>query len=77
MTGYIQPERGENPFDNMSEEQKEYEAMKLANAMDKLMSEGIFRPGTVGPDGKPVAVSHVNELVKNISSENEKDSDSD
>jgi hypothetical protein len=76
VTGYIRPDK-ENPLDNMSDEQKEYEAMKLANAMDKLMSEGIFQPGTIGPDGKPIPVGHVNELIKDFPSEEEKDSDSD
>uniref|UniRef100_A0AC34GNH9 Synembryn-A n=1 Tax=Panagrolaimus sp. ES5 TaxID=591445 RepID=A0AC34GNH9_9BILA len=76
VTGYIQPDKV-NPLDNMSDEQKEYEAIKLANAMDKLMSEGIFQPSRIGPDGKPVPVGHVNELIKDFPNEEEKDSDSD
>ncbi|CAD5227095.1 unnamed protein product [Bursaphelenchus xylophilus] len=65
VTGYVQQER-RNPFDYMTEEQKEYEAMKLANTMDKLLDSGVFLPGRIGPDGKPQAVSHVNELVKDV-----------
>lgn len=61
----------------MTEEQKEYEAMKLANAMSKLMDEGVFTPGTIGEDGRVRAVSHVNELVKNFNEEKELETDSD
>uniref|UniRef100_A0A7E4UQ17 Synembryn-A n=1 Tax=Panagrellus redivivus TaxID=6233 RepID=A0A7E4UQ17_PANRE len=75
VTGYIIPPQ-ENPLDNMSEAQKEFEAMKLANAMNRLLDEGVFQPASVGPDGKPRPVSHVNELVKDIPDENS-DSDSD
>uniref|UniRef100_A0A914CD92 Synembryn-A n=1 Tax=Acrobeloides nanus TaxID=290746 RepID=A0A914CD92_9BILA len=76
VTGYIEPHR-ENPLANMTEEQKEYEAMKLANAMSKLMEEGVFTPGTIGEDGRVRAVSHVNELVKNVNVKEELESDSD
>lgn len=57
----------------MSEEQKEHEAMRLANTMDKLLDSGVFLPGRIGPDGKPIAVSHVQELVKDIRMQEEKD----
>ncbi|CAD5221507.1 unnamed protein product [Bursaphelenchus okinawaensis] len=65
VTGYVQGDR-RNPFDYMTEEQKEYEAVKLANTMDKLLDSGVFMPGRIGPDGRPQAVSHVNELVKDV-----------
>ena len=32
----------------MSEEQKEHEAMKLANLIDRLHSMGIVKPGKLG-----------------------------
>lgn len=51
----------------MTDEQKEVEAMKLVNAMSKLMDQGVIAPGTIGEDGKPKKVSHVAELVKDIS----------
>lgn len=35
VTGRYETEKS-NPFEGMSDEQKEYEAMKLVNAMDKL-----------------------------------------
>lgn len=45
VTGCIRPEpSGPSPLDGMSEEQKEYEAMKLVNAMNKLMKTGWFSP---------------------------------
>ncbi|VDL73831.1 unnamed protein product [Nippostrongylus brasiliensis] len=59
----------------MSEEQKEYEAMKLVDAMNKLMNTGVVKPGTIGDDGRPRAVSHVMELVKDVPDEPDSDSD--
>lgn len=50
----------------MSEEQKEYEAMRLANTMNQLLDSGVIAPARLGPDGKPQAVTHVQELVKDI-----------
>ncbi|KHJ98989.1 hypothetical protein OESDEN_01046 [Oesophagostomum dentatum] len=77
VTGCLRPENtGPSPLDSMSEEQKEYEAMKLVNAMNKLMSTGVVKPGTIGPDGRPREVSHVLELVKDVPDE-EPQSDSD
>lgn len=61
----------------MSEEQKEYEAMKLANTMNKLLDAGVFVPGQVGSSGKVEPVSHVNELVKNIDIPKSDESDED
>jgi len=51
-------------FDGMSEEQKEYEAMQLVNAIDKLtrMGSGLIKPATIGPDGKPVEIESVLQL---------------
>jgi hypothetical protein len=50
-------------FEGMSEEQKEYEAVQLANAIDRLarMGRGV-RPATIGPDGRPVELEHVLQL---------------
>ncbi|KAI6240807.1 Synembryn [Aphelenchoides fujianensis] len=65
VSGYIQPPI-RNPFEGMSDEQKEHEAMKLANTMDKLLESGVFAPGRIGADGRPQAVQHVAELVKDV-----------
>ena len=45
-----------NPFEGMSEEQKEYEAVKLANLIDKLHTMGVVKPAKLGEDGKPQVV---------------------
>ncbi|KJH52240.1 hypothetical protein DICVIV_01568 [Dictyocaulus viviparus] len=77
VTGCLKPENlGVSPLENMSEEQKEYEAMKLVNAMSKLMETGVVKPGTIGDDGRPKAISHMLELVKDFP-DKECDSESD
>lgn len=82
MTGYIPPggqaEALKKILDEMSDEQKEYEAMKLAEAMSKLMDEGIITPATVDAQGRPKPVSHVLELVQDkMAKEESKESDED
>ena len=52
-----------SPFVGMSEEQKEYEAMKLVNAIDRLQNLGMIKPAKLGADGKPEPINHVTELV--------------
>ena len=47
VSGYLEPERP-SPFAGMSEEQKEYEANKLANIIDRLHSLGVVKPGKLG-----------------------------
>lgn len=61
VTGCFEPHRP-NPFENMSDEQKEYEAMKLVNLIDQLDRQGIIKPARMGADGKPEAVDHVLQL---------------
>jgi hypothetical protein len=56
-------------FENMTEEQKEYEALQLVNAIDKLSKMGgIVRPATIGADGRPVEVQHVLQLQEQAQS---------
>ncbi|XP_075712188.1 chaperone Ric-8B [Rhinoderma darwinii] len=50
ITGHVE-EPLPNPIDEMTEEQKEYEAMKLVNMFDKLSREDIIKPMGVRPDG--------------------------
>ncbi|KAJ0179253.1 hypothetical protein K1T71_004965 [Dendrolimus kikuchii] len=64
VVGCTRPPRV-NPFENMSDEQKEYEAMKLVNMFDKMVSQGIVKPARVGPDGRPQPIEHVLELREN------------
>lgn len=55
-------------FEGMSEEQKEYEAIKLVNALDKLTRLGAagIKPATIGPDGRPIEVEHVLQLQEQM-----------
>lgn len=61
VTGCYEPPRSD-PFAGMTEEQKEYETMKLVNLMDQLNRQGVIQPCKIGPDGCPVAVEHILEL---------------
>ncbi|CAC5386463.1 Synembryn-A,Synembryn,Synembryn-B [Mytilus coruscus] len=70
VTGRYETEKS-NPFEGMSDEQKEYEAMKLVNAMDKLQRGGIIQPSVVGPDGRPQPVEHILELTENMNIEDQ------
>ncbi|KAK3611621.1 hypothetical protein CHS0354_018317 [Potamilus streckersoni] len=62
VTGRYEEDKPD-PLADMSEEQKEYEAMKLVNVIDKLHREGIIQATTIGADGRPTPVSHVLELT--------------
>lgn len=77
VTGCIdQPRSGPNPLDHMSEEQKEYEANKLACIMDQLHRGGVIQPCKIDKDGRPVPVEHILELQKPChSKQNESDSE--
>ncbi|XP_013175239.1 PREDICTED: synembryn-A [Papilio xuthus] len=61
VVGCTRPPRV-NPFEGMTEEQKEYEAMKLVNLFDKMVSTGVVKPARVGPDGRPQPLDHVLEM---------------
>lgn len=50
ITGHVE-EPIPNPLDEMTEEQKEYEAMKLVNMFDKLSREDLIKPMGVRADG--------------------------
>ncbi|XP_034250142.1 synembryn-A [Thrips palmi] len=65
VTGCWEPPR-ENPMDGMSEEQKEYEAVQLANLMAKLSNEGIVQPCRIGEDGRPQPVDHIMQLQEEL-----------
>lgn len=47
VLGCYEPPRP-NPLEGMSDEQKEYEANKLANLMDQLHRQGIVQPCRIG-----------------------------
>ncbi|XP_067655271.1 synembryn-A-like [Haliotis asinina] len=66
-----------DPMEGMSEEQKEHEAMKLVDAMDKLHRQGLIQPSRIGPDGRPEPVSHILELAESGGATAAKETDSD
>ncbi|XP_011690211.1 PREDICTED: synembryn-A [Wasmannia auropunctata] len=66
-----------DPLEGMTEEQKEYEALKLINLVDKLTREGVVRPCRIGDDGKPEPIEHVLELQNELSKQQYGREDSD
>nr|XP_020467773.1 synembryn-B [Monopterus albus] len=50
ITGHVE-EPMPNPIEEMTEEQKEYEAQKLVNMLDRLSRQSVIRPMGVRPDG--------------------------
>nr|XP_046250742.1 synembryn-A isoform X2 [Scatophagus argus] len=51
ITGVVEEEQP-NPMEGMTEEQKEYEAMKLVDMFDKLSRTSVIQPMQLGMDGK-------------------------
>ncbi|XP_072283236.1 chaperone Ric-8A isoform X4 [Pyxicephalus adspersus] len=77
VTGRVE-EKQPNPMDGMTEEQKEYEAMKLVSMFDKLSSrEQIIQPMGVTSDGRlePLDEAAQKMLQQQESSDLETDSD--
>ncbi|KAK2580128.1 hypothetical protein KPH14_012405 [Odynerus spinipes] len=67
-----------NPLEDMSEEQKEYEALQLVNLVDQLTRAGIVQPCRIGEDGKPKPIEHVLELQDELKKQQyRRESDSD
>lgn len=65
VTGCYEPNHPD-PCAGMSDEQKEYEAMKLVNLMDQLNRQGLVQPCKLGPDGRPEPVEHILELQDSL-----------
>ncbi|XP_043269504.1 synembryn [Venturia canescens] len=55
-----------NPLEGMSDEQKEYEAMKLVGLVDQLTKQGVVQPCRIGEDGKPKPIEHILELQEEL-----------
>ncbi|XP_044049134.1 synembryn-A isoform X2 [Siniperca chuatsi] len=51
ITGVVEEEQP-NPMEGMTEEQKEYEVMKLVDMFDKLSRTNVIQPMQLGMDGK-------------------------
>ena len=65
----------QNPLQEMSEEQKEHEAMQLVEMMDKITRTGVVKPCKIGDDGKPHPVDHILQLQEGIDLPKNKNSD--
>ncbi|XP_072564700.1 chaperone Ric-8A-like [Paramormyrops kingsleyae] len=62
VTGRVEDNQP-NPMDGMTEEQKEFEAMKLVNMFDKLSRDHVIQPMLIGPDGKMTSLA-TNDLLR-------------
>ena len=76
VTGCLE-EQKENTMQDMSDEQTEYEAIKLVNTIDQMMRQGVVRPCRIGKDGKPYPVDHVMELTDETQGKDEHANDED
>ncbi|KAK9875783.1 hypothetical protein WA026_009575 [Henosepilachna vigintioctopunctata] len=78
VLGCYEPPRSDAMAD-MTDEQKEYEAMKLVQLMDNLTKSGTIKPCRVGKDGKPEPIEHVLQLREHLKNQkySQEDSDSD
>ncbi|KAK8720626.1 hypothetical protein OTU49_013194 [Cherax quadricarinatus] len=65
VTGRYEPPRP-SPLEGMTDEQKEHEAMKLVNVLDKLTRNNIIQPCRIGDDGKPHPIESVMELQEGM-----------
>ncbi|XP_035498836.1 synembryn-B isoform X3 [Scophthalmus maximus] len=66
ITGHVE-EPMPNPIEEMTEEQKEYEAQKLVNMFDKLSRQNVIRPMGVRPDG---TLAPLEETLRDTSEDN-------
>uniref|UniRef100_A0A3Q4BU26 Synembryn n=1 Tax=Mola mola TaxID=94237 RepID=A0A3Q4BU26_MOLML len=66
ITGVVEEEQP-NPMEGMTEEQKEYEAMKLINMFDKLSRTNVIQPMQLRMDGKmsEMTAEDLNKLAHN------------
>ncbi|XP_069461304.1 synembryn-A isoform X2 [Ambystoma mexicanum] len=76
VTGRVE-EKQPNPMDDMTEEQKEYEAMKLVNMFDKLSREQIIQPMGVTADGRLAPLDEAAQKMLQQQESSDLDSDSD
>ncbi|XP_047246764.1 synembryn-A isoform X2 [Girardinichthys multiradiatus] len=66
ITGVVEDEQP-NPMEGMTEEQKEYEAMKLVNMFDRLSRTNLIQPMQLDSDGKmrEMTTDDLNKMVTN------------
>ncbi|XP_053546819.1 synembryn-A [Bombina bombina] len=76
VTGRVE-EKQPNPMEGMTEEQKEYEAMKLVSMFDKLSREQIIQPMGVTSDGRLEPLDEAAQRVMQQQESSDLESDSD
>ncbi|PWA19923.1 synembryn-A [Gambusia affinis] len=66
ITGVVEEEQP-NPMEGMTDEQKEYEAMKLVNMFDRLSRTNLIQPMQLNSDGKmrEMTTEDLNKLATN------------
>ncbi|XP_038620183.1 synembryn-A [Tachyglossus aculeatus] len=69
VTGRVE-EKLPNPMEGMTEEQKEYEAMKLVNMFDKLSRQQVIRPMGMSPGG---TLTSLQEVMRQLAEERSSD----
>ncbi|XP_070687499.1 chaperone Ric-8A [Pempheris klunzingeri] len=78
ITGVVEEEQP-NPMEGMTEEQKEYEAMKLVSMFDKLSRTNLIQPMQLSMDGKmrEITPDDLHKLVHNPLLQPDETADSD
>ncbi|KAH8363796.1 synembryn [Drosophila serrata] len=66
VLGCVEPRSKPNPLDEMSDEQKEYEAMQLVNLIEQLRQGGIVKPALIDKDGRPQPLEHILQLQEEL-----------
>lgn len=66
VLGCVEPRSKLNPLNEMSEEQKEYEAMQLVNLIEQLRQGGIVKPALIDKDGRPQPLEHILQLQEEL-----------
>jgi len=75
VTGRLEKNK-KNPLDEMTDEQKEYEAIELAKLLGRICNNGVISPAVIDEDGRPVRVEHVMQLA-DMADANNNDNDDD
>ncbi len=67
VTGcYEAPGSRPSAVDNMTDEQKEVEAIRLVNLIDQMSRQGCIQPVRVGPDGRVHPIEHVLQMLEGV-----------
>ncbi|XP_016937298.1 chaperone Ric-8 [Drosophila suzukii] len=65
VLGCVEP-RSRSHLDDISEEQKEYEALQLVNLIEQLRQGGIVKPALIDKDGRPQPLEHILQLQEEL-----------